>query len=561
MKPLLQRILVLIFICFFGSGFRFLCAQNRVFAVDSLTNVIDGNSPPFNLVLPGDTLLFENGRHDFILLRNFTGELNNPIVIINGGGMVTINTNHYYGISIRNCRYIKFTGTGDVNHFYSFRIERVENGGGIGIGEGSSDFEIDHVSIENCHGAGISAKTDPDCTFINTREKFTQFNTIIHDTYIAATSYEGMYIGSTKYFGQTVNCEGRDTLLLPSLLKGIRIFNNIIKYSGWDGIQVSSASSDCNVFDNLVMFDSQDEYNNQMSGIMLGGGSKCNCYNNYIGNGKGNGIENHGLGGNRIFNNIIIDAGRSYFPSDSTQMRHGIFISDVSMLTDSSVYILHNNIINPKSDGIRFSSVKSRNNLVASNAIINPGNFDFYENGNTSFKGIDSYLMLTDHSIDVSSKNNFYSRTDTDAGFSDNEYTLLAGSPLIDSGYFDLKGIDSDYYSHPRLYGLNPDIGAVEYNPEYLGIADQNPFFETKPLLYPNPVSTLLNINYRSYSCTKVTFIVYDLHGNRIISRSCFPKSGEINSIKVDVGYFDAGLYIYQLSSDQHIVTGKFIKM
>jgi hypothetical protein len=103
-----------------------------------------------------------------------------------------------------------------------------------------------------------------------------------------------LYIGNSKYFGQVVNCNGVDTLLLPSLLNGVKIYNNIISYSGWDGIQVSSASSNCQIYDNLIMFDSQDEYFAQMSGILLGGGSKCDCFNNYITDGKGNGIESHG---------------------------------------------------------------------------------------------------------------------------------------------------------------------------------------------------------------------------------------------------------------------------
>jgi len=561
MKSLLQNRILLVLIWFLGSWIHVLQAQNRSFVVDSLTNVIDADNPPFNQILAGDTLLFKQGKYDFILLRNFRGEAGNPIVFMNCGGTVTVNTNHYYGISIRNCRFIRLSGTGDDNCFYGFTIERVENGGGVGIGEGSSDIEVDHISVENCHGVGISAKTDPDCSFSNTRDKFTQFNTIIHDNYIAATSYEGMYIGSTKYFGQTVNCDGRDTLLLPGLLEGVKIYSNIIKYTGWDGIQVSSASTDCNVFDNLILFDSQGEINNQMSGIMLGGGSKCDCYNNFIGQGKGNGIENHGLGGNRIFNNIIVDAGRTFLPLDNSQMRHGMFISDISMQNDASVYIQHNNIINPKSDGIRFSSVKSRNNLVASNLIINPGNYNYYENGNTSFNGSDAYIMLTNNDIDVLLKNNFLSRDISEAGISETDYTPLPGSPLIDSAYDDLKGVLSDFYHHQRPSGLNSDVGAVEYGQEFVSINTNKLMYANEPVLFPNPVRTFLDIIYQNNTDTKVTLDIFDLQGNRILNNEYLSESGEINRLKVDVSFLAAGVYIYQLSSQKHTVTGKFIKV
>jgi hypothetical protein len=561
MLNLFLRCVLIILIWYFATGVPILYAQGRSFPVDSLTTVIDGNYPPYNQVRPGDTLLLEYGKRNYILLRNFQGEADNPIVIINSGGVVSINTDHYYGISIRNCRYLKLTGTGDQNHFYGFKIERVANGGGIGIGERSSDFEIDHVSVENCRGVGISAKTDPDCSFTNDRDKFTQFNSVLHDNYIAEVSYEGMYIGSTKYFGQTVNCDGRDTLLLPSLLDGVRIYNNIIKYSGWDGIQVSSASSNCQVFDNLIMFDSQAEFANQMSGILLGGGSKCDCYNNYISQGKGNGIENHGMGGNRIFNNIIVDAGRSFQPLDSSKMRHGIFVSDVSMQVDSSVYILHNNIINPKSDGIRFSSLKSRHNLIASNLIINPGNFDYYENGNTSFTGADSYIMLTNHTIDAALKNNYFSRNADDAGFSSSDYTLFPDSPLIDSAYYDNKGVVLDYYHHPRPVGIASDIGAVEFKPEYLNMPSGSTNLGVRPLLFPDPVKTWLCIQYQNIDQVRTSLDIYNLQGNRVISGDYPFLPGSIQVINVNVTFLPPGIYIYRLSSGLQKVSGKFNKV
>ena len=73
----------------------------------------------------------------------------------------------------------------------------------------------------------------------------------------------------------------------------------------------------------------------QMSGILIGGGSQCDCYNNYIYKGKGDGIESLGLGDYRIFNNVIVDAGRSYYPSDPTKMKYGIYVNDNSAGSNS----------------------------------------------------------------------------------------------------------------------------------------------------------------------------------------------------------------------------------
>jgi parallel beta-helix repeat protein len=274
-------------------------------AIDKL--YIDATDPVYKDVKAGDTLLFAAGNRNYLLIKNFQGQSGKPIVMMNTGGDVIIDTDNYYGISIQNCRYLKFTGTGDSGITYGFKIKRVANGAGMGIGELSSDFEIDHVSIENCLIAGLYAKTDPDCSLKSVRGNFTQYNTIIHDNYIANVGNEGMYIGCYSYLGQTYNCNGQNIVLYPSLLDGVKIYNNTVKYAGWDGIQVSSASKNCQIYNNTILSDSQSETDGQMSGILMGGGTKGDCYNNFISQGKGDGIENHGLGGSRIYNNIIVE--------------------------------------------------------------------------------------------------------------------------------------------------------------------------------------------------------------------------------------------------------------
>ena len=439
-------------------------------------------------------------------------------------------------------------------------IKGVTNGTGIGVGALSSDFEIDHVSIRNVPISGIIAKTDPDCLLTSTRENFTQFNTIIHDNYIENAGNEGMYVGSTKYYGQTVKCNGLDVLLLPSLLDGVKIYNNIIKYSGWDGIQVSSATKNCQVYGNIILFDSQEGILSQMSGIILGGGSKCDCYNNYIADGKGDGIENHGLGGNRIFNNIIVNAGKSYFPDDFTgpKMKYGIYVTDVSAQTDSSFYIQNNTIVNPKSDGIRFSSIKSKHNLISSNAIINPGNFDYYENGNTHFKGIDSYIMISDASSDILLKNNYFARDMTNSGFL-SDYSLDKNSPLINGGYTGQPQIAFDFKYHTRRSDNPPDIGAYEYD-FGTGIGKikkaQSAF-----MLFPNPVRTELTVRFEVTLIKDVDFSIYSMSGNRILNWRPTGLVLGTNSLTVYIGHLVPGVYLYSLQAGNQLESGKFLKI
>jgi hypothetical protein len=533
-------------------------SQQHVFVVDTAVTIVDANAAPYNQVKPGDTLLLNTGPRRLIRIKNFTGEKDKPVIITNNNGQVLINTDLYYGISILNCRYFRLTGSGDVNNFYGIKIGQVADGAGIGIGGSSSDYEIDHVSIENCRSAGIFAKTDPDCSLLTTRDKFTQNNTRIHDNYIGHVGTEGLYVGSTYYFGQTINCNGVDTLLMPSLLEGVKIYKNIIEYSGWDGIQVSSAVKDCQVNDNMVLFDSRKEDYGQMSGIIIGGGSKCDCYNNFISQGNGNGIEIYGLAGLKVFNNIIIDAGKNFLPEDPMRMVYGIFITDVTAQKDSSFNILFNTILNPKSDGIRFVSSITKNNLIASNAIINPGAYDYYENGNTNFSGKDSYIMLPDPGADVLIKNNYVARTAENAGFASDGYSLIQGSPLINAAWIDNKGITFDYSHKPRPYGVVADIGAVEYDPSVSGTSGE---LITKPAFYPNPVNTLINIKYKVENQSDVIASIYDMDGSLKFQKEQTAIAGESQSININVTNLPPGIYIYSLNTANQHTTGKFIKV
>jgi hypothetical protein len=353
-----------------------------------------------------------------------------------------------------------------------------------------------------------------------------------------------------------VNCNGKDTLLLPPLLDGVKVYNNIIKYSGWDGIQVSSASNNCQVYDNLVMFDSQAEVYGQMSGIIIGGGSKCDCFNNFISQGKGDGIEIHGLAGLRVFNNIIIDAGRSFVPEDVTQMKHGIFVTDVSAVHDSSFSILFNTIVNPKSDGIRFASINSASNLVASNAIINPGTFDFYESGNTRFKGQDSYVMIPDPTAAVLVKNNYTARNSDSAGFADDGYSLTPASALINAAWVDSRNVTFDYFHNSRPYGASADIGAVEFNPTAMVSSTE---ISASPSIYPNPVNNWLSIRFTTTVNRQVTARIYNTNGMLVLEQQQ-DNCGTEKSLQLNVSKLPPGVYIYTVKAGKQNFSGKFLK-
>ena len=540
--------------------------QKSAYFIGADKLLIDANDTPYNQVRPGDTLYFSGGNRLYLNIRNFHGKSGSPIVMINRNGAVIIDTDHYFGISIENCRFIQFTGTGDPAQHYGFQVNRVANGSGLGIGYLSSDFEIDHISIKNTMIAGLYAKTDPNCSVTSTRASFTQYNTSIHDNYIAYTGNEGLYVGSSKYTGQIVNCNGRDTLLMPGLLDGVKIYNNTIKYAGWDGIQVGSASKNCQIFDNTILYDSQANVDTQMSGILIGGGTRCDCYNNFISQGNGDGIECLGLGGTRIYNNIIVDAGINYFPDNPAKMKYGIYVADTSVEKDSAFYLMHNNILHPKSDGIRFSSILSKGSFISSNVILMPGSYDYYEHGNTSFKGIDSYIMFQSKATVATVTNNYTERDAGSAGFesqkmdSPADFNLVKGSPLIDAVVYHPKtSVAFDFNHSPRPSGLKADIGAFEF--QFVTSSDAiSKATEPSLLLIQNPSINLVSFKLPMGSDSSIDLKIFNLNGELIQERRQFEKTADGAVIEANTSGWVDGIYLYTIYSDRQSYSGKFLK-
>jgi hypothetical protein len=306
----------------------------------------------------------------------------------------------------------------------------------------------------------------------------------------------------------------------------------------------------------------------QMSGIMIGGGTRCDCYNNFIYHGSGDGIDCLGLGGTRIFNNIIVEAGLNLDANDPTKMKHGIFVNDGTVQKDSSFYLFNNDIIHPKSDGIRFSSVITRGNYISANVIINPGSFDYYENGNTSFKGQDSYIMFQSPNMNTTLTSNYLHRDATSAGFSSQKFEApenfipVSGSPLIDVVDYNAKtAISFDFYHHPRPNGLKSDIGAIEYD----GVTSSNQFqFDAQnkqSWLVQNPVSDFLRFILPTLPDPNLTVAIYNLNGTFLCEITPSKSLSGSSLAEIKVSALPSGVYIFSIRNGRTNYNGKFIKL
>ncbi len=531
------------------------------FIIDTNTTYID--SITGSSISPGDTVCLMAGNRDKLLIKYMQGCTDKPIVLINYGGSSNIYTSYHYGMSFNHCRHIKISGKGVDSISYGIKILKVEGGAGLGLTDFTTDVEIENLEIANTLTSGIAAKTDPDCTFKAVRDSFTMRNLVIHDNYIHDVGNEGMYIGSTKYTGQTIHCNGQDTTVFPHLLENVLIFNNHIERAGWDGLQISSASDSCRIFENWVLYDSQDEQNNQMSGIILGNGSDCDCYSNLVRDGKGIGIENHQLGGNLIYNNVIINAGRDYFPGDPTKRKYGIFVPDHVYNADSAAYhIHHNTIISPKTDGIRFSNTNSRDNVFYNNIIVNPGAYYYYDSITSSTTPMDAFINVTDANIGATYQHNLLKLSQYEVCFADTssyDYQLKANSPAIDYGInLSFLGIVDDFNYVPRPFGQSYDAGAFEFDSIFY--SSEEVFSHPEEIkIYPNPAKDLLKIYIKGKDESTVSISLLNMEGKCLRKKSTKIWDFDSHTFELNVRNIRNGMYFIQIQTKNQLNNYKII--
>jgi len=521
-------------------------AQTCNKTIDSSTPYIDWQNQAFNDIRPGDTVCLQAGNWNYIQLKNFHGTTDKPIVFINSGGTVIIKTDHFVGIKIGNCSHVVFSGNGDSQAPYGFRILKVSKGAGMGIDDYSTDIEISHVEISNTLLGGVYAKTDPTCSnFGATRDKFVMRNFSFHDNYVHDVPDEGLYIGNSHYAG--LYLAGCDTTVLPHAMKGVFIFNNLVENTGFDGIQVSSADSNCQIHDNHINYDSQAERADQMSGIMIGGGSVCKTYNNTITNGKGDGIDVFGLGNMSIFNNLIVNAGLYYQPNDSSKLKHGIYIGTVTTAQSAVLGIYNNTIVSPKSFGITLNNTELQKTRIINNLITGPGKFA--EDGERAF--INS--NISDTRIE---KSNNYLNNDINQvqfiSYNSGNYDLKPGSPAVNYGTdLTAEGVTFDILGRSRPFHDYFDAGAFESHDSTADISLLKTGDIEQFNVYPNPARNLLNVSFQLKSARKIQVSLVDAAGKELLQHSIDVKNNQLVNVQFQLLNISNGFYFIKLQTNK----------
>jgi parallel beta-helix repeat protein len=188
----------------------------------------------------------------------------------------------------------------------------------------------------------------------------------------------------------------------------------------------------------------QNDESDHRAGVMNNKGSVCHVYSNTVSDTAGWGIYLQGNGTNRVYNNVIIRAGRFVTAGDTDG--DGIALHDGSN-TSNSIYVWNNTIIEARGDGIGFHNDAGSDNQIYNNLVIASGGEQIDTNPGDK------------------TANNLVYGSAAPAGFANasaDDFRLAEGSPAIDAGRV-VSQVVVDRIGVGRPRGSGYDVGAYEF--------------------------------------------------------------------------------------------------
>ncbi|MEP7232966.1 MAG: choice-of-anchor Q domain-containing protein, partial [Ginsengibacter sp.] len=491
-------------------------------------------------VLPGEKVCIQGGYYPYISLIGLVGTASQPITITNCGGQVVCGSGPTYCYRIINSRYFKFTGTGTTGITYGFKA--YWSGGtlsaGMSVRDSTSDYEIDHLEVQNSQN-GFLCKIDPaDCTPASWSTGWTIKNVSIHDNYVHKTMGEGMYIVNTAVTQTVKDCNNQTITIEPVKMNGLKLYNNIVDSTGWDGIQIAAATN-AEIYNNKVTHYGLQNLGSQQAGIILGGKSNGSVHDNYISDGTGEGLEIFGYGNVNIYNNILANTGW-----DGTAAKQDAIAVDDrpqpnNQYTGLQVYVNNNTVVNAARNAIHlFNSYNTmaQGNKIYNNLLVKPNNTSIYDNPYTNIDGNTNVDTLNNVKIPVIANAYFVNA-------SANNFHLLANSPAIDKGLNAASyGVTKDYDGVSRPQGSAFDAGAFEYN---FGTPPQN-----QPPVANAGTDKIINLPTSSISVTGTGTDVDGTISSYLWSKISGPTSATITtatSATTTITSLVQGVYLFEL--------------
>ncbi|MEC5167206.1 hypothetical protein RCH18_002956 [Flavobacterium sp. PL11] len=406
------------FICFsilfFVSTLSY--SQNKNIEIDNTFPYLVNNQTLGRHTIGGDTIFISSKRTNPLKFQFTNGDINKPLVIINKGGQVKIESPNSYSwgaITFENCKYIKISGAGHPNFKYGFELAADQCG--LAFSELSSDCEAEFIKISHDGFYGIMAKKNYEA---NPPIPYPVFNNlIIHDCFIENV-VEGMYLGETKSPGME--------------FKHVKIYNNIVRNTGRESIQIANMVEDVEIYNNTLLNAGLENTAWQGNLLQIGDNSVANVYNNIFEGAPAFGIIVMGKGDCIINNNYLAS-------------NEGIFLDNRIFSNSTSPLEIKHNFFRATAGN---QVIKNYNEINYLNVEDNKYNTDitFYRNesGNSTNFSVSNNTLTTVPQIQ----------------FKDpllNDYSLAYGSP-VEYQNMGAPGGPEYFETQPKLITITPNM-------------------------------------------------------------------------------------------------------
>ncbi|CAM3910984.1 MULTISPECIES: T9SS type A sorting domain-containing protein [Flavobacterium] len=127
------------------------------------------------------------------------------------------------------------------------------------------------------------------------------------------------------------------------------------------------------------------------------------------------------------------------------------------------------------------------------------------------------------------------------------DYSLMSGSPAIDSGNNTYVLGTSDLLGNQRVFNTTVDMGAYEFGSPSLSSNSFTTYNDF--IIYPNPSTNLINIQSKEV-INRIT--IYSLDGRKVL---------ETNKKEINISNLDSGIYLVNLQTESGAIgTKKIIK-
>lgn len=327
----------------------------------------------------GDTLFISHERTKAVRIKNLSGTEEKPLVIINYGGQVVIDTPTSWGaLTFENCRYIKVSGKGHPGFKYGFKLSARMCG--LAFSELSSDCEAENVKISHDGFFGIVAKKDYGGNPPTPAPIFS--NLVIHDCFVENVT-EGMYLGETKSPGME--------------FKHVRIYNNIVRNTGRESLQIANMIEDVEIYNNTFLNAGNDNEYSQRSLLQIGDKTVANVYNNILIGAPAHGIICMGQGNNVFSNNYISECKGAYIDNRKFTEQNGpivfsgnFFVANtyneiIENRNELNTVVLNNNSYNAQISFFKNESGEEGNFILANNRQVDLEQIEFKNPGENDY--------------------------------------------------------------------------------------------------------------------------------------------------------------------------------